>query len=190
MKLNLGCGEYRQDGWVNIDAYPGAGPDVVADLASLPFEDGTAEAVYCGHCLEHNPVDDLPTILGEIRRVLAPGGRFCAVGPDLDRINQTERAVLYRMARDGDGGAGNPHGSHAWGCTETLLLEHVRQVFPDAAAVPIGSLQGDVWPVVSYADWQCAVVAAKPTGVVAKVVTPRAKAKPRTATVAAMKTRR
>lgn len=192
MQVNLGCGEHKADGWTNVDSYPGVAPDVVADAVALPFDDASVDAVYAGHCLEHNDPAEIPAILAEVRRVLKPGGRFCAVAPDLDRIDPVQRAVLYQMADvgadpslEGD----NPRGVHRWGCTETLLLGHVRGVFPDAQAVPVETLAGD-WPVVALVDWQCAVTATregKPEAT-AKVVTPQAKPKPRTSRTATTKT--
>lgn len=182
MRVNLGSGEYPQDGWTNVDSYAGFAPDVVAEFAALPFEDGSVDAVYAGHCLEHNDPDEIPAILAEIRRVLKPGGLFCAVAPDLDRIDVVQRPVLYQMADKGDDVTGdNPRGTHRWGCTEVALLAHIRAVFPDAQPVPIESLQGGPWPVVAYADWQCAVTATREDKpVTAKVVTPPAKRPART----------
>ncbi|WP_205326448.1 class I SAM-dependent methyltransferase [Glycomyces sp. YM15] len=47
-------------------------PTVVADVADLPFEDGSAEVVLAMHMLYHVP--DIPAALDELQRVLAPGG--------------------------------------------------------------------------------------------------------------------
>jgi 2-polyprenyl-6-hydroxyphenyl methylase/3-demethylubiquinone-9 3-methyltransferase len=45
---------------------------VRADAARLPFADGVADVVVAGEMLEH--VTDLPAVVGELCRVLAPGG--------------------------------------------------------------------------------------------------------------------
>jgi SAM-dependent methyltransferase len=47
-------------------------PTVVADVADLPFEDGSADVVLAMHMLYHVP--DIPAALDELQRVLAPGG--------------------------------------------------------------------------------------------------------------------
>src|SRR5690242_2903619 len=50
-------------------------PDhVAADLAKLPFADGSFDCVTCGYVLEHLPEARLG--LSEIARVLMPGGRL------------------------------------------------------------------------------------------------------------------
>jgi predicted SAM-dependent methyltransferase len=42
------------------------------DLRSIPFEDASYDLVYASHVLEH--IDDDVAALGEIRRILRPGG--------------------------------------------------------------------------------------------------------------------
>lgn len=48
------------------------GPVVSGDGASLPFADATMALVWCTHVLHHLP--DPARVLGEVRRVLRPGG--------------------------------------------------------------------------------------------------------------------
>lgn len=54
---------------------------LVADAAALPFDDGSFDAVTCAFGLSHMP--DVAAVLAEVRRVLAPEGRFvdAAWGP-------------------------------------------------------------------------------------------------------------
>ena len=72
--LNLGCGRDIRPGYVNLDSADLPGVDVVHDLSRLPlpFEDGRFDHVLCNDVLEHL---DYPPVLGEIHRVLRPGGR-------------------------------------------------------------------------------------------------------------------
>jgi predicted SAM-dependent methyltransferase len=87
LRLNLGCGEVRLEGFVNVDALDGPAVDAVANLAEpLPFEDAAAELVYASHVLEHFPTDEVPARLADWRRVLAPGGLLLVAVPDLDVI--------------------------------------------------------------------------------------------------------
>jgi SAM-dependent methyltransferase len=50
----------------------------------LPLADGAAGIVYTSHMLEHLAAHDLDVALREIHRVLAPGGVFRSVLPDLE----------------------------------------------------------------------------------------------------------
>jgi ubiquinone/menaquinone biosynthesis C-methylase UbiE len=72
LRLNLGSGNRPLPGFVNVDARQLPTVDVVADVRSLPFEDGTAAEVEASSLLEHfrNPYE----VLDEIHRVLAPAG--------------------------------------------------------------------------------------------------------------------
>lgn len=55
LKLNLGCGYRKIDGFVNVDKFPACSPDRVADLEAFPwpFESDTADEVHMIHVLEH-----------------------------------------------------------------------------------------------------------------------------------------
>lgn len=67
--------------------------DVRADLGALPFGDGRFDAVICSHVLEH--VEDDGRALGEIARVLAPGGWALLLVPvDRDRAETYEDASI------------------------------------------------------------------------------------------------
>src|ERR1700741_2935765 len=74
LRLHLGSGGHELDGWVNVDLV-GMGSDLRWDLTSrLPFEDGSADAVFLEHVLEHFPLATVLDMLAEARRVLVPGG--------------------------------------------------------------------------------------------------------------------
>ena len=55
MRLNLGCGSKKMDGWINVDKEAASGPDQIVDLEALPWpwETGTVDAVTMRHVLEH-----------------------------------------------------------------------------------------------------------------------------------------
>ena len=55
MKLNLGCGFNKQDGFLNVDKFNTCNPDLVMDMEVTPWEFNTddVDEVLLNHCLEH-----------------------------------------------------------------------------------------------------------------------------------------
>lgn len=82
LKLHIGCGPCLLEGWVNLDVHPA--PLATNVLWGLPFVEGSVRLVFVSHLLEHlfYPNDVLP-FLGEILRVLEPGGVVRIVVPDI-----------------------------------------------------------------------------------------------------------
>ena len=80
MVLDLGCGANKAQGAVGADLKPLPGVDVVLDLKKpLPFANGSFRAARLSHIVEHVP--DLVAFMGEVHRVLIPGGRVHIVTP-------------------------------------------------------------------------------------------------------------
>ena len=57
LKLNIGSGHRRFEGYYNVDNDPLVNPDYIVELDSenvhLPFEDDSVDEFYCHHILEH-----------------------------------------------------------------------------------------------------------------------------------------
>ena len=85
LRLHVGCGAARLEGWVNIDLQPLPGVDVVADITQgLRFSG--AELIFAEHFLEHLRVDAAVDFLAEAHRALAPGGCLRLSTPNLDWV--------------------------------------------------------------------------------------------------------
>lgn len=68
-KLNLGCGEFKKDGYVNVDFHSALEPDVRHDLNEFPypFSDNEFEVIEADHVLEH--LNDVFKVMGELHRI-------------------------------------------------------------------------------------------------------------------------
>jgi 2-polyprenyl-3-methyl-5-hydroxy-6-metoxy-1,4-benzoquinol methylase len=68
----------------------------LGDVRQLPFPDASFDAVFSYSVLQHLAKDDVPTVVAEIRRVLAPGGIIWIEMP-----NARGPLNLVRQARRG-----------------------------------------------------------------------------------------
>jgi hypothetical protein len=85
LRLNIGSGNARLEGWVNVDIQHLPGVDVVADVTEgLQFSG--AEAVFAEHFLEHLAFDAAVSFLLESHRVLQDGGWIRLSTPNLDWV--------------------------------------------------------------------------------------------------------
>lgn len=84
-KLNLGCGETKKEGYVNVDWQSLANPDVTHDLNSLPypFPDNSFDIIEAFHVLEH--LDKPFAIMKELHRISKPGGEVIIKVPHFSR---------------------------------------------------------------------------------------------------------
>lgn len=81
-KLNLGCGNLRKDGWVNLDIRDLPGVDIVRDvLRGLPFENESFDFIYSNNFLEHIPQEDTIWLMNEMWRVMKFGGTMQHIVP-------------------------------------------------------------------------------------------------------------
>jgi hypothetical protein len=55
MRINLGCGHRKRDGYHNVDKFAGCSPDEVVDLERFPWpwDSDSVEEVVMSHVLEH-----------------------------------------------------------------------------------------------------------------------------------------
>lgn len=83
MKLNLGCGPRKMEGFINVDIRKEMSTDVVDDIRTLvSFKDGTADLIYACHVLEHFKKNERLEVLKRWQEVLKPGGILRIAVPD------------------------------------------------------------------------------------------------------------
>lgn len=87
MKLHLGCGTKKLEGWINIDSVAALQPDLVCDISQpLPYEDQTADEVLAEDLLEHFDKYLRFVVFYEWVRVLKVGGTVTLQVPDFKKI--------------------------------------------------------------------------------------------------------
>lgn len=126
MKLNLACGDKPRFDHVNVDLRSG---NVIADVAHLPFRDGTFDRLLADDILEHFWITDAVPLLREWRRVAANGARLSVKVPNLtalaERLLKGDADVhvirnIYGGHRWGPGGTWD---AHHWGYTPDMLRD-------------------------------------------------------------------
>lgn len=88
MKLDLGCGNAKPEGWIGVDASADSMADNILDMGmdTFPFHDNSFEGARCIHAIEHIPFwiyvyfgsvsRPIVHFLKEVYRVLKPGSEF------------------------------------------------------------------------------------------------------------------
>jgi predicted SAM-dependent methyltransferase len=80
MKVEIGCGGTKNEGFIGIDRFELPGVDIVADInEGLPIEENRVSLLFSSHSLEH--FADLPKVMKEIYRVCKHGAQVCIVVP-------------------------------------------------------------------------------------------------------------
>jgi len=94
MKVNLGSGTNKIDGFINIDKYA-ENADLQDDILSLTLKDNSVELVYFSHIIEHFNKDDINLVLNEIKRILQSGGILIIETPDVECLVKKYRRACF-----------------------------------------------------------------------------------------------
>lgn len=75
IKLDIGCGKNKKEGFIGIDINPHSDADIVSSALNLPFDDGSVDEVYSSHLVEHFFPEEAKKFFDEIYRVLKKGSK-------------------------------------------------------------------------------------------------------------------
>lgn len=131
LRLNLGCGRRKLDGFLNVDCDEQVRPDYVLDLGMdpWPWDEGSVDRIESYHLIEHLAAAEGRRLIEESHRVLRSGGRIAVECPDL-------RAAIDRWSGNGEcvrhlkhvfGNQTSPWQFHKWGYTRETLSRLMRQ---------------------------------------------------------------
>ena len=92
MKLHLGCGRRFIPGFLHVDVVAHPHVDRVQSVDRLDFvADGAVKLIYASHVLEHFSRAEVPAVLREWHRALAPGGVLRLAVPDFAAVVEIYR---------------------------------------------------------------------------------------------------
>lgn len=136
-------------GVVGVDAAPGmvetargrGGAVVLGDARRLPLADGSVDAVCALDVLELFSTDDLERVLAEVRRVLRPEGRLCAVTMVAGDVPDSRFLRAYEWVYRSLPGAGRV------GC-RPIDLDGALDDAGFTVERTTASVRAGVWPVV------------------------------------------
>lgn len=87
LRLHLGCGTNKLEGWVNIDSVSECQPDVVADITqALPYADASVDELLAEDLLEHFDKYMRFVVFSEWVRVLKLDGTITLQVPNFKKI--------------------------------------------------------------------------------------------------------
>jgi len=82
LRLDLGCGKHKKEGFLGVDRKPFEGVDVITDLMQRwPWEDNSVDEINMQHVLEHFTGEERVHIMNEMYRVLVKGGKATVSTP-------------------------------------------------------------------------------------------------------------
>lgn len=86
VKLDIGCGGNKKEGFIGVDMYKMNGVDVVADLRKKwPWKDNSVDEVHSAHFIEHltnfNDKWERVHFFNELHRVLKVGAKATLIFP-------------------------------------------------------------------------------------------------------------
>ena len=129
IRLDVGCGPFKREGFTGVDIDPTCNPDIVAPMWAIPLPDSSVDVLYSSHALEHVSKFEVMPTLSEWRRLLKPGGLMTIEVPDLAWCCQN---WLWRRSNDWHmdvlfGQQTAPGEFHKTGFTPELMAVYLQQ---------------------------------------------------------------
>lgn len=82
VKLDIGCGKNKREGFIGIDQYDMEGVDVVMDVRKTwGYADNSVDEVVCSHFVEHLTSNERVHFYNELYRVLKPKAKATIITP-------------------------------------------------------------------------------------------------------------
>jgi len=136
LKLDLGCGKNKQEGFLGVDSISFEGVDVVTDLRKAwPWAENTVQEVHCSHFFEHLTQTERAHFWNELYRVLKVGAQARIISP------HWSHSCAY----------GDP--THQWPPVSEWAVYYANKAWRDANAPHTNSLLSCDFDFVVGASW-------------------------------------
>jgi SAM-dependent methyltransferase len=83
VKVNLACGQRKDEGWIGVDIVKTDVVDIVHDLTKMPwpFADASVDEIFCHHFMEHINGAQRMEFMNECWRIMKPGATLQIICP-------------------------------------------------------------------------------------------------------------
>lgn len=176
--LHIGCGQnhkarttraFNTPQWLELrlDIDPAVAPDIVGSMTDMrAVADGSVDAIYSSHNIEHLYPHEVPLALAEFHRVLKPEGFVVVTCPDLQAVAElVAQDKLLQPAYQSPAGPISPldilYGHRPALARGNLFMAHrtgftLNSLIQSFGAAGFGSCAGRRQPPPAYALWAVA----------------------------------
>ncbi|PCJ63256.1 MAG: hypothetical protein COA79_00175 [Planctomycetota bacterium] len=136
LKLSLGSGSQKIEGFKNVDINAAINPDFLMDITDLQFNDDSVDVLYASHVLEHlenkttlEHKDFLLKVLRKWNNLLTHDGSLYICVPDIETIsnalleNIKKTETVNSLVEMIYGGKRNKFDRHYFGFTKSTLSD-------------------------------------------------------------------
>lgn len=86
MKINIGCGNKKREGFIGIDLYQCSAVNIISDISKyIPIKNNSVEEIYASHVIEH--IFDIASLMKEIHRVCKNNAVVTIITPHFSSID-------------------------------------------------------------------------------------------------------
>ena len=127
-RLNLGSGENRLAGYINVDIRAEARPDILADIMDVTFKDRAFEEIRMMDLIEHVSSLNGKKLLRRCFNWMQPGGSIIITTQNMSHVasllvngDDVDEALRWIYGSTGEGETDHDNGYHRWGYNASTL---------------------------------------------------------------------